>query len=65
MRELGPLNALAPAFPLAAAAILPLRARAEAQGKGDFSPLWCGENASGCKEIPAAALTRELAVGFQ
>ena len=34
---------------------------AEAQGSGDFSPLWSGQNASGCKEIPAAQLTRELA----
>ncbi len=32
--------------------IAPLRAKAEAQGKGDFSPLWAGQNASGCKEIP-------------
>ena len=41
MRELGPISGLAPAFPLATAAIAPLRAKAEAQGKGDFSPLWC------------------------
>ena len=61
MRELGPINGVAPAFPLATAAIAPLRAKAEAQGKNDFSPLWCGQNASGCKEIPAAALTRQLA----
>ena len=39
MRELGPLSPLAPAFPLAAATVAPLRARAEAQGSGDFSPL--------------------------
>jgi nitronate monooxygenase len=64
MRELGPLNALAPAFPLAAAAIAPLRAKAEAQGKPDFSPLWCGQNVA-CKEIPAGALTRELAEGLR
>jgi nitronate monooxygenase len=64
MRELGPISDAAPAFPLAAAAIAPLRAKAEANGKGDFSPLWCGQNASGCKEIPAAALTRELAAGL-
>jgi nitronate monooxygenase len=63
MKELGPINAAAPAFPLATAAIAPLRARAEAAGRGDFSPLWAGQNASGCKEIPAAALTRELANG--
>lgn len=61
MRELGPMSAAAPAFPLATSAIAPLRAKAESQGSGDFSPLWCGQNASGCKEIPAAQLTRELA----
>ena len=64
MRELGPVSALAPAFPLATTAIAPLRAKAEAKGSGDFSPLWCGENASGCKETPAAELTRELAAAF-
>jgi nitronate monooxygenase len=64
MKELGPINGLAPAFPLATAAIAPLRAKAEAQGKGDFSPLWCGQNATGCKEIPAAELTRALAEGL-
>ena len=61
MRELGPMNTAAPAFPLATSAIAPLRAKAESQGSDDFSPLWCGQNASGCKEVPAAQLTRELA----
>jgi nitronate monooxygenase len=61
MRELGPISAAAPAFPLAASAIAPLRAKAESLGSGDFSPLWAGQNASGCKEISAADLTRELA----
>ncbi len=60
MRELGPISAAAPEFPLATSAIAPLRAKAEAQGVGDFSPLWSGQNASGCKEISAAQLTREL-----
>ena len=60
MRERGPLNAAAPAFPLATSAIAPLRAKAEGRGSGDFSPLWSGQNASGCKELPAAQLTREL-----
>ncbi|MFB2705448.1 NAD(P)H-dependent flavin oxidoreductase [Marinobacter shengliensis] len=63
MRELGPISALAPAFPLATNAIAPLRAAAEAQGSGDFSPLWCGQNASGCLEVPAAELLRNLAQG--
>jgi nitronate monooxygenase len=61
MNELGPMSAIAPAFPLAASAMAPLRARAEGRGSPDFSPLWCGQNISGCKEIPAADLTRELA----
>jgi nitronate monooxygenase len=61
MNELGPMSTAAPDFPLATSAIAPLRAKAESQGSGDFSPLWSGQNASGCKEIPAADLTRELA----
>jgi nitronate monooxygenase len=61
MREVGPVSAVVPAFPLAAAALAPLRAKAESLGSGDFSPLWSGQNASGCKEVPAAQLTRELA----
>jgi len=61
MRELGPISAAAPAFPLATAAIGPLRAAAEALGSGDFSPLWAGEHASGCRDIPAGELTRALA----
>ncbi len=60
MRELGPISAAAPAFPLATAAIAPLRESAESAGSDDFTPLWCGQNASGCKEIPAADLTREF-----
>ncbi len=61
IRELGPMNDTAPAFPLASSAIAPLRAKAEAGGSGDFSPLWSGQNATGCKEESAAILTRELA----
>ena len=64
MRELGPLNSGAPAFPLATSAIAPLRAKAESEGSGDFTPLWSGQNATGCKEVPAAQLTRELAAGI-
>ncbi|MBS0343487.1 MAG: nitronate monooxygenase [Proteobacteria bacterium] len=65
MRELGPLSAAPPKFPLATAAIAPLRAKAEGQGSGDFSPLWSGQNASGCKAIGAAELTREIAAGLR
>jgi nitronate monooxygenase len=61
MREQGPINPAAPQFPLATSAIAPLRAKAEAGGSGDFSPLWSGQNASGCREVPAGVLVRELA----
>ncbi|MBL8468333.1 NAD(P)H-dependent flavin oxidoreductase [Methyloversatilis discipulorum] len=64
MRELGPIRPDAPAFPFATAAMAPLRARAEAAGSGDFSPLWCGQNAAGCQPVPAAELTRLLSAGF-
>lgn len=61
MRELGPISTSAPAFPLATSAIAPLRAKAESLGSSDFSPLWAGQNATGCREIPAGLLTRALA----
>ena len=65
MRELGPIGPAAPEFPLATSGIAPLRAKAEAQGSGDFSPLWSGQNATGCRELPAAEITRALAQGLQ
>jgi len=61
VRAVGPMSGAAPAFPSAAWAVAPLRAHAEGLGIGDFSPLWSGQNAGGCKEISAARLTRELA----
>jgi nitronate monooxygenase len=63
VREMGPMSSLAPQFPLAAAAILPLRAAAERRGSVEFSPLWSGQNASRRGEIPAADLTLELSLG--
>jgi nitronate monooxygenase len=61
MRELGPMRADIPPFPLASAAIVPLRTAAEATGSGDFSPLWAGQNAAGCRAVSAGVLTRQLA----
>ena len=64
VKELGPMSTVAPAFPLANAAMAPLRTKAESRGSGEFSPLWSGQNVSGCKEISAADLTRELAASL-
>lgn len=61
MRELGPVSDLPPEFPLASAALAPLKAKAEATGSGDFTNLWAGENTRGCRAIAAAELTRGLA----
>ena len=61
MRELGSINPAAPAFPLAANALAPLRAAAERAGSDDFSPLWAGQNTTRCTELPAARITRDLA----
>lgn len=60
MREAGPLSSAAPPFPLATAALAPLRAAAEARGSADFTPLWSGQNASACRAVPAADQVREL-----
>ncbi|MCE8022448.1 nitronate monooxygenase [Halomonas sp. MCCC 1A11036] len=65
MRELGPLSDVAPAFPLATSAIAPLRSAAESAGSTDFSPLWAGQNASACREIPAADVVRALTAGLR
>jgi nitronate monooxygenase len=61
MHDIGAINHAAPEFPLAAGALAPLRAHAERRGRGDFSPLWCGQNAAGCREIGAAEMTLALA----
>jgi nitronate monooxygenase len=58
---IGPINPAAPPFPHATAALAPLRAYAEADGRGDYSPLWAGTGASRARPEPAEALTRRLA----
>ena len=63
MREQGPLNDAAPNFPLARPAIAPLRAKAEAMGRVDFSPLWSGQAANLPGPIGARELTLKLAEG--
>jgi nitronate monooxygenase len=57
MRELGPMSDKAPAFPLAGGALMPLRAKGEA----DFSNLWAGQAFTLGIEMTTAQLTRRLA----
>lgn len=64
MRERGPMSAVVPAFPLATSAVAPLRWKAEGMGRGDFSPMWAGQRAAMCREVPAAQVTRELAANL-
>lgn len=61
IREVGPISDAAPEFPLAAGALAPLRAKAEAQGSGDFSPMWAGQAAGLGRALPAREITRRLA----
>ncbi|HSN29093.1 MAG TPA: nitronate monooxygenase [Kofleriaceae bacterium] len=63
VRELGPLAPDAPAFPTAAPMFAPLRARAEAAGSFEFTPLWAGQAAALAREATAAEVTRELLSG--
>lgn len=64
MRELGARDNHAPDFPLAVSAMAPLRAAAEKEGRADFTPLWSGQNASSCRAVSAAEVTRSLAEGL-
>ena len=61
MREIGPISAEAPPFPLAGGALAPLRQKSEPHGSGDFMPLWSGQSARLCREMPAGELTKTLA----
>lgn len=61
MREQGPIDDATPNFPFARPAIAPLRAKAEAQGLGDFSPLWSGQGPIAAHCLGARDFTRQLA----
>ena len=57
MRELGPISELTPAFPLAGAALAPLRK----ERPMDFGSVWSGQAGRLGRALPAAELTRRLA----
>jgi len=61
MRELGPMSTLAPRFPLAGGALMPLRAITDPQGNSDFSNLWSGQALRLGRHMGAEELTREIA----
>ena len=61
IKEVGPMSPIAPDFPLASVDVAPLRARAESQSSGEFSPLWAGQAAALACEEHAGALTQRLA----
>lgn len=61
IRELGPISAVVPEFPLASGALAPLHAKAQAQGSGDFSPMLAGQAAPLGRELPAGELVAKLA----
>jgi nitronate monooxygenase len=62
MREIGPVNAAAPAFPTAGGALMPLRAKAEPQGDSGFMNLWAGQAVGIKHQLPAEEWTRQLAI---
>jgi nitronate monooxygenase len=59
--EQGPLNEAVPNYPLATPALIPLRAKAEAKGSGDFSLLWSGQSRAPNRNLGAGDLTKALA----
>lgn len=59
--ELGPVRSEAPPYPLASAALAPIRAAAEIRGEYGFGPMWAGQSAPLGKPLPAAELTSSLA----
>ncbi|HXW27837.1 MAG TPA: nitronate monooxygenase [Xanthobacteraceae bacterium] len=61
VREVGPIAADVPSFPLGIVALGPLRAKAELQGSDDFSGLNAGQSAALGRALPAGELTSRLA----
>lgn len=59
--ELGAVRTEAPAYPLASAALAPIRSAAEAKGDYGFGPMWAGQAAPLGKPEAATDLTRRLA----
>lgn len=63
VREVGPMATTVPLFPAAAMLVSALRKVAEQAGSSDFTPLWCGQNTSGCSDASAVDVLHRLAEG--
>jgi nitronate monooxygenase len=61
VNELGTVRSEVPPYPLASAALAPIRAAAERKGEYGFAPMWAGQAAPLGQALPAAELTRKLA----
>jgi len=61
VRDIGPINPLAPAFPFAANALQPLRRASEAMGDDAFSAMWCGQGAAMVKPGDSFVITERIA----
>ena len=59
--DLGAIRREVPPYPLASAALGPIRAAAEKRGEFGFGPMWAGQAAPLGRALPAAKLTRKLA----
>jgi nitronate monooxygenase len=59
--ELGPMTKINPAFPKGFSAMGPLKAKAEEQGKTEFSAHYCGQSAALSNVASAEQITKTLA----
>jgi nitronate monooxygenase len=59
--DLGPVRPEVPPYPLASAALAPIRAAAEQRNEYGFGPMWAGQAAPLGRPLGAADLTRQLA----
>ena len=59
--DLGPVRREVPPYPLASAALAPIRAAAEFKGEYGFGPMWAGQAAPLGEPLPTADLTRKIA----
>jgi nitronate monooxygenase len=61
VREMGPLAAGVPSFPVPGYDLYPLSAKAQSLGSADFSGLYAGQAAALAQELPAGELTTKFA----